>query len=61
MVFEDFCQTKFVTTKRFSIEGVDSGISALGSLVDAAAEKGVSNLVFGMPHRGRVSILANVF
>jgi 2-oxoglutarate dehydrogenase E1 component len=61
MTFEDYCQLKFGAKKRFSIEGLDSGITALSSLVDAAVEDNVENLVFGMAHRGRVSILANVF
>eukprot|EP01015_Nassula_variabilis_P005669 TRINITY_DN1420_c0_g1_i8.p1 TRINITY_DN1420_c0_g1~~TRINITY_DN1420_c0_g1_i8.p1 ORF type:complete len:929 (-),score=201.79 TRINITY_DN1420_c0_g1_i8:61-2847(-) len=60
--FTEFCKSKFSTTKRFGIEGVDVGISALDTLAHkSAVTYGVKNIVIGMPHRGRLNTLAIVF
>lgn len=59
--FESFLNTKYVGQKRFSIEGNESLIPALDALVEAAAEKGVKEFVLGMPHRGRLNTLTNIF
>ncbi len=59
--FESFLHTKYVGQKRFSLEGGESLIPALDALIEAAAEKGVEQFVMGMAHRGRLSVLANVF
>ncbi|GEC78612.1 2-oxoglutarate dehydrogenase E1 component [Flavobacterium aquatile] len=59
--FENFLHTKYVGQKRFSLEGGESIIPALDSLIEAAAEKGVEHFVMGMAHRGRLNILANIF
>ena len=59
--FENFLHTKYVGQKRFSLEGGESLIPGLDALIDAAAEKGVEQFVMGMPHRGRLSVLANIF
>jgi 2-oxoglutarate dehydrogenase E1 component len=59
--FENFLHTKYVGQKRFSLEGGESIIPALDTLIDAAAEKGVEQFVMGMAHRGRLNILANIF
>ena len=56
--FNQFVQNKFSTIKRFGIEGCDSFISGLGKIVDAAIEKNVEHIVFGMAHRGRLNTLA---
>ncbi|MXN91490.1 2-oxoglutarate dehydrogenase E1 component [Flavobacterium sp. Sd200] len=59
--FENFLHTKYVGQKRFSLEGGESLIPALDAIIEAAANKGVEQFVMGMPHRGRLSVLANVF
>ena len=59
--FETFLHTKYVGQKRFSLEGGESVIPALDALIETAAEKGVEQFVMGMAHRGRLSILANIF
>ncbi len=59
--FENFLHTKYVGQKRFSLEGGESLIPALDALIEGAASKGVEQFVMGMPHRGRLSVLANVF
>ncbi|MFH0895313.1 MAG: thiamine pyrophosphate-dependent enzyme [Bacteroidota bacterium] len=58
--FEEFLHTRFVGQKRFSLQGVESLIPALHSLVEKGAEEGVSGFIIGMPHRGRLNVLANV-
>jgi 2-oxoglutarate dehydrogenase E1 component len=59
--FESFLHTKYVGQKRFSLEGGESIIPALDTLIEAAAEKGVEQFVMGMAHRGRLNVLANIF
>ncbi|MFM2368207.1 MAG: hypothetical protein RL619_507 [Bacteroidota bacterium] len=59
--FENFLHTKYVGQKRFSLEGGESVIPALDSLIEKAAEKGVEQFVMGMAHRGRLNVLANIF
>ena len=59
--FETFLHTKYVGQKRFSLEGGESLIPALDSLVLAAAAKGVEEFIMGMAHRGRLNTLTNIF
>jgi len=59
--FETFLHTKYVGQKRFSLEGGESLIPALDSLIENAADKGVKEFVMGMAHRGRLSTLTNIF
>ena len=59
-VFEQFLHTKFLGTKRFSLEGAESMIPLLDRLVTRAAQEGVVEVVIGMAHRGRLNVLANV-
>src|SRR5262249_58602567 len=59
-VFEQFLHTKFLGTKRFSLEGGESLIPLLDRLVHRAAQEGVVEVVVGMSHRGRLNVLANV-
>ncbi|WP_091085045.1 2-oxoglutarate dehydrogenase E1 component [Flavobacterium gillisiae] len=59
--FENFLHTKYVGQKRFSLEGGESIIPALDTLIEKAAEMGVEQFVMGMAHRGRLNILANIF
>ena len=58
--FEKFLQTKYTGTKRFGIEGAESLISLLDAAIKRAAEIGVEEIVLGMPHRGRLNVLANI-
>ena len=58
--FETFLQTKFVGQKRFSLEGGESVIPLLDSLISAAAESKLDEVCIGMPHRGRLNVLANI-
>ena len=59
--FENFLHTKYVGQKRFSLEGGESLIPALDSLIENAAAQGVKEFVMGMAHRGRLSTLTNIF
>ncbi|MFI6324136.1 multifunctional oxoglutarate decarboxylase/oxoglutarate dehydrogenase thiamine pyrophosphate-binding subunit/dihydrolipoyllysine-residue succinyltransferase subunit [Nonomuraea sp. NPDC050556] len=58
--FETFLQTKFVGQKRFSLEGGESLIPLLDSVMGAAACEGLDEVVIGMAHRGRLNVLANI-
>ncbi len=57
--FEHFLHTKFVGQKRFSLEGAESLIPLLDAMVEEAANDGAEELVLGMPHRGRLNVLAH--
>ncbi|HET9089224.1 MAG TPA: multifunctional oxoglutarate decarboxylase/oxoglutarate dehydrogenase thiamine pyrophosphate-binding subunit/dihydrolipoyllysine-residue succinyltransferase subunit [Acidimicrobiales bacterium] len=59
-VFERFLHSRYVGQKRFGLEGGESTIVALHTILDAAAEEGLSEAVIGMAHRGRLNVLANV-
>ncbi len=58
--FENFLQTKFVGQKRFSLEGGESVIPILDAVISSAAERGLDEVCIGMPHRGRLNVLANI-
>ena len=58
--FETFLQTKFVGQKRFSLEGGESVIALLDRVLSRAAEDGLDEVCIGMPHRGRLNVLANI-
>ncbi len=58
--FETFLQTKFVGQKRFSLEGGESVIPLLDSVISAAAKDSLDEVVIGMAHRGRLNVLANI-
>jgi 2-oxoglutarate dehydrogenase E1 component len=57
--FEKFIGTRYVGKKRFSIEGGDSLIPMLDTLVSRGVTLGVEEVVLGMAHRGRLNVLAN--
>ncbi|HBF31051.1 MAG TPA: 2-oxoglutarate dehydrogenase E1 component, partial [Rhizobium sp.] len=59
-VFETFLQTKFVGQKRFSLEGSESAIVFLDEVCEQAADDNIEEVVIGMPHRGRLNVLANI-
>lgn len=58
--FERFLHRKFVGQKRFSLEGNEAIIPALYELVEKGASLGIEEFVFGMAHRGRLNVLANI-
>jgi len=58
--FETFLHTKFVGQKRFSLEGGESVIPLLDTIARYAAKAGLDEVCIGMPHRGRLNVLANV-
>uniref|UniRef100_A0A1D1YN04 2-oxoglutarate dehydrogenase, mitochondrial n=2 Tax=Anthurium amnicola TaxID=1678845 RepID=A0A1D1YN04_9ARAE len=59
--FENFLATKWVTAKRFGLEGAETLIPGMKEMFDIAADRGVESIVVGMPHRGRLNVLGNVF
>ncbi|MCS6823284.1 MAG: 2-oxoglutarate dehydrogenase E1 component [Cytophagaceae bacterium] len=60
VVFENFLHTKYVGQKRFSLEGGETTIPALDTIINKAAELGVEEVMIGMAHRGRLNVLANI-
>jgi len=58
--FETFLATKYVGQKRFSLEGAESTIPLMDAAIDQCAEHGLDEVVIGMPHRGRLNVLANI-
>ena len=58
--FETFLQTKFVGQKRFSLEGGESAIALLDRILSCAAQDSMHEVCIGMPHRGRLNVLANI-
>ncbi|MDA9227652.1 2-oxoglutarate dehydrogenase E1 component [Flavobacteriales bacterium] len=61
VAFESFLHKKFVGQKRFSLEGAESLIPALDTLIEHSSSLGVEEFVMGMAHRGRLNVLANIF
>lgn len=59
VIFEKFLHTKYIGQKRFSLEGGESTIAALDTIINNAAKAGVKEAVIGMAHRGRLNVLAN--
>ena len=58
--FEDYLHKKFVGQKRFSLEGSESIIPALDTIIAHGGATEVSDIVIGMAHRGRLNVLTNV-
>jgi 2-oxoglutarate dehydrogenase E1 component len=58
--FEKFCDVKFTGTKRFGLDGAESMIPALEQIIKRGGALGVKEIVVGMPHRGRLNVLAQV-
>jgi len=58
--FEHFMHTAFIGQKRFSLEGAESVIPALHHLVDSAPDMGISEIIMGMTHRGRLTVLNRI-
>ncbi|XP_038638587.1 2-oxoglutarate dehydrogenase-like, mitochondrial isoform X3 [Scyliorhinus canicula] len=58
--FEEFLARKWSSEKRFGVEGCEVLIPALKTIIDVSISKGVDDVIMGMPHRGRLNVLANV-
>ncbi|MGO8968516.1 MAG: 2-oxoglutarate dehydrogenase E1 component [Myxococcaceae bacterium] len=58
--FESFIHTKYQGAKRFSIDGGESLIPMLDTLLEVGGELGLTEVVIGMAHRGRLNVLANI-
>jgi len=58
--FEKFLAKKYVGTKRFGLDGAESLIPALEQIIKRGGQLGVKEVKIGMPHRGRLNVLANV-
>jgi 2-oxoglutarate dehydrogenase E1 component len=58
--FERFLGTKWLGQKRFGIEGGESLVPILDSVLESAADEGLDGAVMGMPHRGRLNVLATI-
>ncbi|MGJ8604438.1 MAG: 2-oxoglutarate dehydrogenase E1 component [Marivita sp.] len=58
--FEKFLHVKYMGTKRFGLDGGESLIPAMEQIIKRGGNLGVKEIVVGMPHRGRLSVLANV-
>ncbi|WP_299921093.1 2-oxoglutarate dehydrogenase E1 component [uncultured Pelagimonas sp.] len=58
--FEKFLHVKYMGTKRFGLDGGESLIPAMEQIIKRGGNLGVKDIVIGMPHRGRLSVLANV-
>lgn len=60
VTFEEFIRKKFIGAKSFSLEGCESLIPLLDLAIEKASTQGVKEIVFGMAHRGRLNVLANI-
>ena len=58
--FEQFIHTRFPGTKRFSVEGGETSITAVQEIIKTAASNGVEEVIIGMAHRGRLNMLTKV-
>ncbi|PIE06617.1 MAG: 2-oxoglutarate dehydrogenase E1 component [Rhodobacterales bacterium] len=58
--FEKFCHVKFMGTKRFGLDGAEALVPAMEQIVKRGGSLGLKEIVIGMPHRGRLSVLGNV-
>ena len=58
--FEQFLNVKYTGTKRFGLDGAEALVPGLEQLLKRGSQLGVEEVVIGMPHRGRLNVLANV-
>lgn len=59
-LFESFLHMKYVGQKRFSVEGAETLIPILATIIEKGAELGFEEFVLGMAHRGRLNVLSNI-
>lgn len=60
-LLEVFLHTKYTGQKRFSLEGGETLIPILGEALEVGGQLGISEVVLGMAHRGRLNVLTNIF
>lgn len=58
--YEKFLHVKYMGTKRFGLDGAETLIPAMEAIIKRGGAMGVKEIIFGMPHRGRLNVLANV-
>jgi len=58
--FEKFLHVKYMGTKRFGLDGGEALIPAMEQIIKRGGALGVKDIIIGMPHRGRLNVLANV-
>ena len=58
--YEKFLGRKYVGTKRFGLDGGESALPALEAVIKYGGQMGAREIIFGMAHRGRLNVLANV-
>ncbi len=58
--FEKFLHVKYMGTKRFGLDGAESLIPAMEQIIKRGGDLGAKEIIIGMPHRGRLSVLVNV-
>ncbi len=58
--FEKFLHVKYTGTKRFGLDGGESLVPAMEQIIKRGGQLGLKEIIIGMPHRGRLSVLANV-
>lgn len=58
--FEQFIASKYPNEKRFGLEGCEALVPGMKALIDRSVDHGVKHVTIGMPHRGRLNVLANV-
>ena len=58
--FEQFLHLKYTGTKRFGLDGGEAMVPALEQILKRGGQLGVKEVVLGMPHRGRLNVLANI-
>src|SRR5690242_23424 len=59
-LFEQSLQTRFVGTKRYSLEGLAALIPLLDRIVETAAAAGVEQMILAMSHRGRLNVMVHI-
>jgi 2-oxoglutarate dehydrogenase E1 component len=59
-LFETFLHKRYIGQKRFSLEGGETLIPLLDTIIERSSHHGMREIVMGMPHRGRLSVLANI-
>ncbi|HLW85133.1 MAG TPA: 2-oxoglutarate dehydrogenase E1 component [Candidatus Sulfotelmatobacter sp.] len=59
-IFEQVVQQRYLGSKRFSLEGVTALLPLVDEILDTGAQRGATELVMGMSHRGRLNVIAHV-
>lgn len=59
-LLEEYFHTKFATHKRFGLDGLEVLVPALEAIIERSVEHGVDTFIIGMPHRGRLNVLAHI-